>query len=201
MARRSSDASNAKAANRKIHITKKLHRLSVIIGTRISTSRCFAAVVVSLLEDGMAMATVMEMKMEMTTFTSLRIPYRAAEKKEASVVPLRHRSIEQLLPFHLPVPFPFAPDAILFKSFYIRWPQSTPPHRPPSLLQRRGHHSALARLLPECTLLSSGVRPLPPPNSQLATLLIAHVQLVRSNLCCLWFLHLARFQFFCFCLA
>lgn len=62
-----------------------------------------------------------------------------------------------------PLPFPFAPDAILFKSFYIRWPQSTPPHRPPSLLQRRGHHSALARLLPECTLLSSGVRPLPPP--------------------------------------
>lgn len=197
MARRSSDATNGQAANRKIHITKKLHRLSVIIGTRISTSS--TAVVVSLLEDGMAMATVMEMKMEMTTFTSLRIPYRAAEKKEASVVPLRHRSIEQLLPFHLPVPF--APDAILFKSFYIRWPQSTPPHRPPSLLQRRGHHSALARLLPECTLLSSGVRPLPPPSSQLAALLIAHVQLVRSNLCCLWFLHLARFQFFCFCLA
>lgn len=104
--------------------------------------------------------------MEMTTFTSLRIPYRAAEKKEASVVPLRHRSIEQLLPF------PFAPDAILFKSFYIRWPQSTPPHRPPSLLQRRGHHSALARLLPECTLLSSGVRPLPPLSSQLSSLLM-----------------------------
>lgn len=29
-----------RTTNRKIHITKKVHRLSVIIGTRISTSRC-----------------------------------------------------------------------------------------------------------------------------------------------------------------
>lgn len=41
-----------------------------------------AAVVVSLDEHGMAME--MEMEMELTTFTSLRIPYRAAEKKERS---------------------------------------------------------------------------------------------------------------------
>lgn len=39
-----------------------------------------AVVVVSLDEHGMAM----EMEMELTTFTSLRIPYRAAEKKERS---------------------------------------------------------------------------------------------------------------------
>lgn len=123
--------------------------------------------------------------MEMTTFTSLRIPYRAAKKEERSKRGPTQTSVNR--PASPLLPLPLTPDAILFKSFYIRWPQSTPPHRPPSLLQRRGHHSVLARLLPECTLLSSPISHLPSPCS-LLTFSLLFVVFTPCSFCVLLFL-------------
>lgn len=62
------------ATNRKIHITKKLHRLSVIIGTRISTSRCLLPLSCLLMQLLKLEGMHQETEMEMATFTALRIP-------------------------------------------------------------------------------------------------------------------------------
>jgi len=104
---------NDQRERRQTGIFALLHRLSVIIGTRISTSRCRCRVLWCKKEGAM----------EMATFTAFRIPLSSELQIDAEEQPDIGQSRISRAPFPTPS-----------RCTNIRWPQSTPPHRPTPLL-------------------------------------------------------------------